>query len=126
MEFINVRKDDDIVKIKITIEYVGPSKYSYAISTAKSFDYPANVNKKPYPHEYPIGKGKELILPENKNNSCIFQLMNPTNQDLDYKVFIEWYQGNDTDPIYKWPKKNSQEGKVTKPVFILSSDFIYK
>lgn len=128
MKFIKVRNTEEIVKIKIMIEYVGPSKYSYAISSSNSFDYKSsNTPPKPFPHLYDIGMGKVIILKGNHFNSVAIQLINPSSQVLDYKLFINWYQGDDVEPIYTWPKTaKEQNGKFAGPLFILSSDFMYK
>jgi hypothetical protein len=113
MEFIKVRDSEEIVRIKITIKYVGPCKYTYVISPGNSYNYStADVPLKPFPHEYNIGRGRDIILIGNNNNNWSIQLMNPSDQDLNYEVFIEWYQGKEKESIYCWPKKNSRKGIV--------------
>lgn len=128
MEIIKIRKSEEIVKIKITIKYVGPSKYSYAISAIKSFDYKStDTPPKVFPHEYTIGIGKDLVLIENHNNSVIIQLMNPTAKSLNYElVVIEWFQGDDKTPLYTWPIEGSQQGIVISgKAVILSTDIVF-
>lgn len=129
MEFIKVRNSEEIVKIKISVEFVGPSKYIYVIAPGNSFNYStAEIPLKPFPHEYSIGMGKDIISIGNSNNNWSFQLINPSDQDLKYLVMIEWYQGNDNEPIYIWPKDiKSQQGKVKANVdhIVFSGSCIY-
>jgi len=119
MEFIKIQNSDKIVRIKITIECAGPYEYIYTISTGNSINYSSTEKPpKPFPHNYVIGVGSSLVLINNHWNNWDFKLINPADQDLDYIVYIEWYQDdNDNNPIYTWP----QDEKLRKGI-IKSSD----
>jgi hypothetical protein len=130
-EYIKILNNEKEVKIKITIDYIGPSKYIFVVSPGISFNYTtADIPLKPFPHEYNIGKGKDLVSIGNGNNNWTIQLINPSDKDLAYKIYIEWYQeGNDTDIIYMWPQpEKSRQGVVKAHVdhIVFSGNCIYE
>jgi hypothetical protein len=103
MELIPIRNTDEIVSIKIFVDYKGPSKSMYLVNNAKIFRYSSDqVPPKPFPHVYPIGKGMDLLPLANRNNNWNFQLVNPTENGIDYEIYIEWWQGEDKAPLYTW------------------------
>ena len=115
MEFIEINNNNEIVKIKISISYVGPCKYIYVVAPDKFFNYStADVPLKPFPHIFEIGDGKNILLPGNDSNNWSIQIMNPSDKDLDYELSIEWYQGINTAPVYTWPQDTKARKGVIK------------
>lgn len=128
MDIIKIDNTDDVVTIQITISYVGPAEYIYVLSPAKNFQYSNHqLPLKSFPHEYEIGKGKELLSLGRGRNNWSIQLINPSDFDQDYQIQIEWYQKGAL--IYTWPKdKKDRTGKVVAHVdhIVFSGNCIYQ
>ncbi len=122
---IKISNNNEIVKIKITIAYSGIVKYSFALSSEKSINYPPIPKPKKFKHEYEIGKGSLLLEDENCINSLTMELLNPTTKDLEYELFIDWFQGSKDEPIYTWPIKAQRNGIVKDKPKFLEANFKY-
>jgi len=114
MEFINVKKTNEVVKIKITIEYVGSSEYDFVLSPGNHYNYSStNVPAIKYPHEHLIGESQDVVKMGKRNNNWSVQIINPSDKDIEYVFKIEWYQGEADTPIHVWPAtEDKQKGTI--------------
>ena len=130
MEFIKIRNSTDVVRIKITIDYVGPSEYIYVITPGNNFKYSSDqIPNVPYPQEHDLVIGEKLLTIGNRANNWSIQLINPSTSDLDYDIKIDWYQGNDGAPLYTWPSDpTSQKGtlKADMDHILFSGNCVYE
>lgn len=112
MEVIKITENNETVSIKITINYNGPSKYAYAATTTKFFTYESNrVPPIEYPHSHTIGIANTLMDPQKIDSNWSVELMNPSDNALNYEVKIEWLQGRKL--IYTWPQdEDAVKGSV--------------
>lgn len=105
---IRISNSPEIVSIKLTISYEGPSEYVYVVNLTRKFSYPVpGQPSRTFPHEYDLDAGKNLLKPGNRNNNWSVELLNPSGQDLNYEVKITWHQSG--QQIMEW----SKEGAVT-------------
>lgn len=111
MEFIKVRNTLEVVRIEITVEFIGAWKYIYVVSThpKKEFQYSSDKFPNPFPHVFPIDSGSIII---DTDNNWSFQLINQSVSDLDYLVKIDWFQGTDTKSLYTWEKSSNIDGQI--------------
>jgi len=115
MEYITVRKTEEMVRIEIMVEYVGPYKYIYQNTTTGAVEYSSEQEPPiPFPHKYDIGIGLDVVKPENCNNTFDLELRNLTGSDQFFIIKIEWFQGEDKTPIYVWPLPPLQKRPVGK------------
>jgi hypothetical protein len=106
-EYIKIRDSKEMVNIKITVEYIGSSKYIYVVNSKKTFEPDSDQPSGSFSIKYDIGLGKDLLSINNCNNSWRFQLINQSEVDLQFNVSIEWYQGINPLPINKWNKNGT-------------------
>lgn len=106
MEQITISNSEEQVKIKITINFVGVSDYTYSTPSGQ---FP---KKDKMDYEYPVGNGIERLKSGNKCDNWKINLLNQGKDELDYEYKIEWFQGG--IPVHKWPADNVGKGKLKK------------
>ncbi len=122
MEYIKIKENEEIVRIEITMEFPGAGVYNYVINENLMHEYDNGDRKdENFPHHYMIGTGKD-ILNKNDHNNWDFHLTNSSEDTLDYKVFIKWFQGDNLEPIHVWPIEELWEGEVSKSDHIQKSE----
>jgi len=124
---ISVKNNSETVRVEITIEYIGTFKYHFIIN-GDDHIFPLPNAVLTTPHRYTIGIGTDLASPYSQCDNLNIQLISDLKKDLDFRISIDWFQGENSAPIFHWPlEKEFFEGKVkvVDQVYILRLDFDY-